>query len=126
MVDQSPDLSLIFNALADPTRRRLLEALAAGEQCVTDLAAPFQLTLAAISKHLRVLERAGLLIRRKDGRVHHMRANPRTLDAARAWIEAYAAHWDHSFDALDAMLAKKTRELIDQADEQTRRLNRED
>lgn len=107
MVEQSPDLSLIFGALADPTRRRILEMLATGERRVTDLAEPFRMTLAAVSKHLRVLERAGLLIRRKDGRVHHLRANPATINEARAWIEQYARAWDQSFDALDSFLAEK-------------------
>ena len=107
MVEHTPDLSLIFGALADPTRRRILEMLVEGERRVTDLARPFQITLAAVSKHLRVLERAGLLIRRKDGRVHHIRANPETIDEARRWIEEYAAAWDRSFDALDRYLADK-------------------
>lgn len=107
MVEQSPDLSLIFGALADPTRRRLLEMLRDGERRVTELAEPFRMSLAAVSKHLRVLERAGLLVRRRDGRVHNLRANPQALSEAQAWIERYAQGWDESFDALDRLLAQK-------------------
>lgn len=101
------DLSLIFGALADPTRRRLLEMLKAGERRVTDLAKPFQVSLAAVSKHLRVLERAGLITRTKDGRVHRMRANPEAVDEARTWIDDYVKAWDEHFDALDRYLAEK-------------------
>lgn len=107
MVKQAPDLSVIFAALADPTRRRLLELLAAGERCVTELAKPFRMSLAAVSKHLQVLERAGLLDRRREGRTHHLSARPEALDQARAWIEQYARAWDESFDALDDFLAKQ-------------------
>lgn len=109
MVKQTADLSLIFGALADPTRRGILERLAAGEQRVTDLAKPFKMTLAAVSKHLRVLENAGLLSRRRDGRVHLLKAKPEAVAAARQWIEQYAQGWDDSFDALDRHLAKASK-----------------
>lgn len=107
MVDHDRQLSVIFSALADPTRRRILEMLKQGERRVTDLARPFRMTLAAVSKHLRVLERAGLLTRHRDGRVHRLRANPQKLAEARAWIEEYARAWDASFDALDQLLAER-------------------
>lgn len=101
------DLSLVFKALADPTRRRVLEMLKAGERRVTDLAHPFSMSLAAVSKHLRVLEKAGLVTRTREGRVHRMRANPAAVDEARQWIEQYARAWDEHFDALDQFLAEK-------------------
>jgi DNA-binding transcriptional ArsR family regulator len=107
MVEHAPDLSLVFGALADPTRRRLLEMLRDGERRVTELAEPFRMSLAAVSKHLRVLEQAGLLVRRRDGRVHNLRANPQALSEAHEWIERYARGWDESFDALDRFLAQK-------------------
>ena len=108
MVQQSsnPELGLVFAALADPTRRRILELLSAGEQCVTDLARPFQMSLAAVSKHLRVLERAGLLLRRREGRVHHLRADPVALADAQAWIQRYVKGWNEGLDSLDAFLAR--------------------
>lgn len=81
--------------------------LRTGEQRVTDLAAPFSISLAAVSKHLRVLEKAGLVARTRDGRVHRMRANPQAVDEAKRWIEDYARGWDQSFDALDRFLADK-------------------
>ena len=107
MVKQMIPLDAIFGALADPTRRQILELLRRGEQKVTDLAAPFQISLAAISKHLKVLERAGLIKRTKQGRVHHMRANPSALSEAQSWIEAYARGWDESFDALERFLSAR-------------------
>jgi len=107
MVKHAPDLSDVFAALADPTRRRLLELLATGERCVTELAKPFRMSLAAVSKHLQVLERAGLLDRRREGRTHHLSAKPEALSQARAWIEQYAQAWEQSFDALDALLAEQ-------------------
>lgn len=104
MVEQSVELNRIFAALSDPTRRRILEILEGGERRVTELAEPFRMSLAAVSKHLQVLERAGLLVRRRDGRVHHLRANPEAVRAAQLWIEHYARGWEQGFDALDAFL----------------------
>jgi len=100
----SDPLSATFAALADPTRRAILARLAVGEASVTDLAAPFAMTQPAVSKHLRVLERAGLVER---GRQAQWR--PRTLRAAPLrdvadWVNQYRRHWEESFDRLDAFL----------------------
>ncbi|MGY8689097.1 MAG: ArsR/SmtB family transcription factor [Verrucomicrobiales bacterium] len=82
-------MSLVFHALADPTRRRLVEAMGRRERTVGDLAEPLSMSLPAVSKHLGVLERAGLLHRRRDGRSHHMRFNPEGLIPAMSWIEMH-------------------------------------
>jgi DNA-binding transcriptional ArsR family regulator len=95
----------IFQALADPTRRRILVRLSsAGEGAVTDLAKPFRISLPAISRHLRVLERAKLIGRKRNGRVHMIHARAQGLKPAQDWIAQYIAHWDRSFDKLDELL----------------------
>ncbi len=94
-------------ALADPTRRAILRRLMRETARVTDLAAPFDVSLNAISKHIRVLERAGLVVRRVDGREHHLAFDPRPLDAAAAWIAAQRAFWEPRLDALAAHLAAR-------------------
>jgi DNA-binding transcriptional ArsR family regulator len=90
-------------ALADPTRRAILRRLAEGEARVTDLAEPFAISLAAVSKHIRTLERAHLVRRRRAGREHLLSVDPKPLDEAAAWIEAQRARWTARFDALDAL-----------------------
>lgn len=97
-------LDRTFAALADPTRRRLLAHLARGEQCVTSLAKPQHMSLPAVSKHLRVLERAGLLRRRRYGRVHQLQLKAEPLKAAADWIEKYRKFWEGSLDRLAAYL----------------------
>jgi len=97
-------LNQTFAALADPTRRRMLEQLARGNRCVTDLARPHSMSLPAISKHLRVLEKAGLLRRRRYGRVHQMRLEAKPLKQAALWVEEYRKFWEESFDRLAAYL----------------------
>ncbi|MGH8165293.1 MAG: ArsR/SmtB family transcription factor [Rhodanobacteraceae bacterium] len=99
-------LDRTFAALADPTRRRILQHLAAGEQCVTHLAAPHAMSLPAISKHLRVLERAGLVTRQRDGRMHRLALEAKPMKQADAWIEKYRRFWESSFDRLDDYLRK--------------------
>lgn len=94
------DLSDTFAALADPTRRALLERLSHGEATVGELAAPFDMTFAAVSKHLRVLEVAGLVTRSKDGQYRPARLDARPLAAASRWIGDYARFWSDSADAL--------------------------
>lgn len=97
-------LDRTFAALADPTRRRMLQHLAQSDQCVTDLARPYSMSLPAVSKHLRVLERAGLVRRRRNGRVHSLRLEAKPMQQAQAWIEEYRKFWEQSFDRLDEYL----------------------
>jgi DNA-binding transcriptional ArsR family regulator len=105
MVKCSPRLlNRTFAALADPTRRRILEHLAQGDRCVTDLARPYSMSLPAVSKHLRVLEYAGLIRRRRRGRVHSLKLEARPMRQALAWIEEYRKFWEESFDRLDQYL----------------------
>src|SRR5262245_30914351 len=91
-------------ALADPTRRAILERLSKGEARVTELARPFTISLNAVSKHIRMLERANLVRRRCVGREHFLSLNREPLDEAAAWIEAQRAIWTARLDALDALL----------------------
>ena len=95
-----------FAALADPTRRRILAHLARGDRRVTDLARPHDMSLPAVSKHLRVLENAGLLRRRRYGRVHEMQLNAKPLKKAAQWVEDYREFWEGSLDRLAAYLEK--------------------
>ena len=105
MVKRSPRLlDRTFAALADPTRRRILEHLAGGDHCVTDLARPHRMSLPAVSKHLRVLENAGLVRRQRDGRVHRLKLEAKPMQQAQAWIEEYRKFWEESFDGLDEYL----------------------
>lgn len=104
MVNSSIDLNLIFSALADPTRREILTALRAGQQAVSDLASRFSMSAPAVSKHLRVLERAGLLSREKAGRTHWISLDAEPLAEANEWIERYRIFWESNFDALDRYL----------------------
>ena len=91
-------------ALADPTRRSILERLSHGEARVTELARPYAMSLNAVSKHIRVLERARLIRRRRAGRDHFLSFNPDPLTSAASWIEAQRALWMSRLDALDALL----------------------
>ena len=105
MVNKQENISAVFAALADPTRRRILARLSGrGERRVTSLAKPFRISLPAISRHLRVLENARLIERRRDGRMHLIHARAAGLKPAREWIAQCAAFWDARFDALDALL----------------------
>ena len=99
-------LDRTFAALADPTRRRILAELATGDRCVTRLAKPYAMSLPAISKHLRVLEKAGLLRRRRYGRVHQMQLEAEPLKHAAEWVEKYRKFWEGSLDRLAAYLEK--------------------
>ncbi len=100
-------LDLLFSALSDPIRRAILARLAEGEATVGDLARPFSVSLPAISKHLRVLERAGLLERRIEGRVHRCRLQPRPLKDAVDWLAEYRQFWERQLDALEAYLERE-------------------
>ena len=103
----SPDhLNATFAALADPTRRAILARLASGEASVTELAAPFAMSQPAISKHLKVLERAGLISRGRDAQRRPRRLEARPLAEATEWLERYREAWESSFQRLDALLAE--------------------
>src|SRR5438105_15520882 len=107
-----PDpLSTTLSALADPTRRAILARLASGEATVTELAEPFAMSLPAVSKHLKVLERAGLIARGREAQWRPCRLEAAPLKDAAEWIEHYRRFWEESFDRLDQYLSElKTRE----------------
>ena len=110
MVNSQAKTTAVFSALADSTRRRILERLSkSGEGPVTELAKPFRVSLPAISRHLRVLEKARLIERRRKGRVHVIRFRPAGLKQAQDWMAQCAAGWDFSFDRLDELLKKEQR-----------------
>jgi DNA-binding transcriptional ArsR family regulator len=112
MVKYSPrTLNQTFAALADPTRRHILAHLARGDRRVTDLARPHTMSLPAISKHLRVLEKAGLLRRRRCGRVHQMQLDAKPLKQAAQWVEEYRKFWEGSLDRLAEYLEKQNQPL---------------
>ena len=104
MMTPTPALDRTFAALADPTRRAILARLQGGEQRVTELAAPFAVSLPAISKHLRTLEQAGLIARRIEGREHRFALAPGGLDASAAWIDQSRRYWESRLDQLEAFL----------------------
>src|SRR5262249_49790311 len=97
-------LDATFSALADPTRRAILARLAAGEASVQELAKPFEMSLPAVSKHLKVLERAGLIVRSREAQLRPCRLEPAPLRDAVDWIERYRRQWDERFDRLDDYL----------------------
>jgi DNA-binding transcriptional ArsR family regulator len=110
MVKYSPTtLNRTFAALADPTRRRILAHLTRGDLRVTDLARPHAMSLPAVSKHLRVLEKAGLLRRRRYGRVHEMQLDAKPLKKAAQWVQEYRKFWEGSLDRLAEYLEKENR-----------------
>ena len=105
MVNQRDErLDGVFYALSDPTRREILGRLAEGEATVKELASPFDMSLPAVSKHLKVLERAGLLVRQVDGRTHRMSLQPDGLKTASEWVDHYRRFWDAQLDRLSAFL----------------------
>lgn len=101
---QSDRLSATFAALADPTRRAILARLASGEASVTELAEPFDMSLPAISKHLKVLERSGLIARGREAQWRPCRIEAKPLAEASGWLEGYRQFWESSFQRLDALL----------------------
>ena len=101
---QTQQLDSTFAALADPTRRAILARLASGDASVMELAAPFSISQPAISKHLEVLERAGLVSRGRDGQRRPCRIEAKPLAQADAWIERYRQIWEGNFERLDALL----------------------
>jgi DNA-binding transcriptional ArsR family regulator len=107
---QSALLDNTFAALSDPTRRGILARLSQGETSISDLAAPYDMSLPAVSKHLRVLERAQLVERRKDGRVHRCRLAAEPMRGAAEWIEKYRQFWERQFDSLAQYLEGSQKE----------------
>jgi DNA-binding transcriptional ArsR family regulator len=104
MPNQSTQLNRVFQALADPTRRAVLERLSRGPAAVTELAQPFKMALPSFSQHLDVMERCGLVRSRKSGRVRTYRLAPPPLKAAAHWLEMQRGNWERRLDQLDALL----------------------
>lgn len=113
MVIDSVKLDLVFGALSDATRRGMLAQLSGGEMNVSALAKPYEMSQPAISKHLRVLEGAGLIERHKRGRENFVRVRPAAVEGATAWIEHYRQFWKQHFDAVETYL-KSTKEPHDE------------
>jgi DNA-binding transcriptional ArsR family regulator len=101
---ETPQLDSVFHALGDPTRRRMLRALAGGERTVSQLAEPFAMSLAAASKHIKALERAGLIRREVRGRTHLCRLEPGPLATAHEWLGFYERFWTAHIDVLERLL----------------------
>ena len=97
-------LDAVFAALADPTRRAIIERLSRGEARVTEVAEPFQMSLNAVSKHIRVLEASGVIERHKQGRDHILSINTRSLDEVDGWIEQTRGYWEQRLDAMEGLL----------------------
>ncbi len=106
-------LNQTYAALADPTRRAILMRLAQGEARVTEIAEPFAMSLNAVSKHVRVLERAGLVRRRVQGRDHYLVLDAEPLRDASAWIDTYRQFWEARLDALESFLRQQAQESTD-------------
>ena len=102
--DQPDPLSATFAALADPTRRAILARLATGEASVTELAEPFEMSMPAVSKHLKVLERAGLITRARDAQWRPCRLDPAPLQQVEDWIDRHRRIWEERLDRLDDLL----------------------
>ena len=109
ILEPPSDLDQTLMALADPTRRAILQRLSQGEARVTELAGPFDMSLNAVSKHIRVLERARLVRRRQAGRDHYLSIDIGPLDRAAAWIASQRLAWNDQLDALDALLRAEDR-----------------
>ena len=106
MLKQSATLDGVFLALADPTRRAMVERLTRGPATVSELAKPLKMTLSAVVQHLQLLERSGIVVSRKAGRVRTCRIEPKRLDAAQSWLDKQRTRWDERFDRMDAFLLK--------------------
>ena len=114
MAQTTPDrLTNTFAALADPTRRAILARLMSGQASVTELAEPFQMTMPAVSKHLKVLERAGLIARGREAQWRPCRLEGEPLRDVAEWMEPYRRFWDESFDRLDEYLQEMKKEKRD-------------
>jgi len=104
MVNYSASLDNTFSALSDPTRRAIISKLTAGEVPILEIALPFHMSLPAVSKHIRVLEKAGLVLRRKHGRINYCRLNAKPLRDAAKWLVFYQQFWDAKLDSLVSLL----------------------
>ncbi len=104
---QQDHLSATFSALADPTRRAILARLRSGESSVNDIAEPFGISLPAVSRHLKVLEKAGLITRSREAQWRPCKLNGTELEAAANWLEGYRRFWQGSFDRLDGLLQER-------------------
>jgi DNA-binding transcriptional ArsR family regulator len=104
MVNYEGRLDLAFGALSHPIRRGILARLSTGEATIAELAKPFKVTAPAITKHMRILEDAGLLSRKKQGREHHCRLEKKRMKEAEAWIEKHSKFWNDKLDALEKYL----------------------
>jgi DNA-binding transcriptional ArsR family regulator len=111
LVNNSDPLDATFAALGDPTRRAILARLTLGQWTVGELAEPFDMSLPAVSKHLRVLEEAGLLTRQRDGRIHRISLDPRPIEQAAGWITEMRRFWESQFDALATYLERTKEEV---------------
>jgi DNA-binding transcriptional ArsR family regulator len=118
----APALDRVFHALSDPTRRAILSRLAGGETRITAIAAPFQLSLNSVSKHVRVLEHAGLVQRRVVGREHLCSLDPRPLHDAASWLEHYRAFWTERLDRLAELVESESPRPRSRPTRTTRRL----
>ena len=107
MLNQATQLDLMFQALADPTRRALVERMTSGPASVSDLAVPFAMSLAAVLQHLRVLERSGLVTTHKEGRMRICRVEPAALRSAEDWITERRTTWERRLDRLGAILIEE-------------------
>jgi DNA-binding transcriptional ArsR family regulator len=105
VIIQSPSLDRVFHALADPTRRRIVERLARREHTVMELAHEFTISQPAVTKHLNVLAEARIITRRRAGRLRYCRLRPATLDASLTWLARYRRLWNDRLDALETLLA---------------------
>jgi len=103
-------LDAVFAALADPTRRAIIERLSSSEARVTELAEPFSMSLNAVSKHIRVLEASGVVERRRKGREHILSINARSLDEVDGWIERMRRYWENRLDAMERVLRELERD----------------
>jgi len=106
MVEYSAALDDVFTALGDPTRRAIVARLRRGDGTVTEVAAPFHMSLNAVSKHLKVLEHAGLVKRRRIGREHHLSLDPAPLARVNRWLVDYQDFWESSLDRMERMLTQ--------------------
>ncbi|HET7060129.1 MAG TPA: metalloregulator ArsR/SmtB family transcription factor [Candidatus Saccharimonadales bacterium] len=107
MVEYSLRLDSVFGSLADPTRRDILRRVARSELTVSQISSPYDMSLAAVSKHLKILEQAKLVIKRRRGKQQLVRAAPQTLGEAEKYLESYRRLWEDRFDALDELLNKE-------------------